>query len=172
MSDSSGAVQIPYSNQVHGPIIPSRSSLDSIIVPAVFCPLTILAVAFRFYAQRYSKYGISIDDCALVGALVFVISLDSLSIWSALMAGLGWPVDIMTVESTDKFEKVIFAGQLIWGVAVGLIRAGLLLFYRRVFVNRTCHRVVAAFLVVDGAWFLAFLLVSIFTSYAYHQQLD
>ncbi|KAH7075713.1 hypothetical protein BKA63DRAFT_565767 [Paraphoma chrysanthemicola] len=126
---------------------------------AIGC-IVFLTVAARLFARKYLGTGIGLDDVLIVCALPFCYAL--LGIQGAFSRlGSGHNITEVMVN-VPLILPLTFAFQLLYLLALGLIKSSILCFYTRIFVSiRTLFAVKCMFGVV-AVWAISHALTVIF----------
>lgn len=115
---------------------------------------------------------------------IVLLATCALTVYAALDAGLGWPLQDLRGPAGSRFVKVIrilsiltslyaftltraqalLAAQILWGTAIALVKIALLLFYRRIFVTKRFQIADSVMLGITASWFLTFFIVSVITN--------
>lgn len=112
----------------------SEHAQTAVVVSSVCLGFAITAVVLRQYAQALKGKPFAADAWFLIAALVVSSGLVGIAVYGAEHGGLGWPIQMLTTPAAGlRFQKLVFAGQILWAAAITLVRISLLIFYRRVF---------------------------------------
>ncbi|KAI9655079.1 MAG: hypothetical protein M1821_005562 [Bathelium mastoideum] len=137
--------------------------------------LCIIAVALRFYTRHIQQAGYGIDDWLTLPALVLTIGMSISMIIGVEDHVLGHPTPLppnpadtlaFTSYNTVITGELQFANILMQFVQIGLVKASVIFFYRRIFCT---HKKFTTFSVISYimlfiviTWSIAFLFASIF----------
>ncbi|KAH8726598.1 hypothetical protein GQ44DRAFT_825597 [Phaeosphaeriaceae sp. PMI808] len=141
----------------------SDQAAVAVIVSVICITLSCISVVLRQYAQSLRGQPFAFDAWFLVAALVISGGLVGLTIYGALDAGLGWPARKLLGPVGLKFQKVVYAGQMLWAAAITLVRVSLLLFYRRVFPVPHFLLANSIMLGICGAWWISNFVATLLT---------
>ncbi|KAK5108700.1 hypothetical protein LTR62_008105 [Meristemomyces frigidus] len=110
-----------------------RAHLDGAAISTyVLCMIVVpLKIACRL---TQGKTNLGWDDTLVVTALVFANAF-FYETYIGIRPKLGYNADTFELHSIVKFLQFVFAAQLLYAVAIGLIKASLLAFYWRLFSN-------------------------------------
>ncbi|KAH7127177.1 hypothetical protein B0J11DRAFT_558562 [Dendryphion nanum] len=117
----------------------------------VFVLLDVLVVALRFYNRRKLRQKAQVDDWFICNALVLLIGLASIMIYGVHSRALGYPSPLMDMQGMERRSdgrssieemsallsltaKLEYSFLVIAAAALGLVKVGVLVFYRRIFV--------------------------------------
>ncbi|KAL8967611.1 MAG: hypothetical protein Q9183_002828 [Haloplaca sp. 2 TL-2023] len=94
--------------------------------------VTTIIVALRFYCRKKMKVGISWDDWTMLASQILMIGLCVNLAWGASF-GTGRHLLTLSPATITKFQKLLFAYYIQYGLQFQLVKISILLFYRRVF---------------------------------------
>ncbi|KAF2258868.1 hypothetical protein CC78DRAFT_537472 [Lojkania enalia] len=141
----------------------STHALIAVVVSSVVLCLASIAVTLRQYAQILKGNPFGADAWSLMVALAVSAGLVGLTIYGAEHAGLGWPARMLLGPVGLKFQKVVYAGQILWSVSITLVRVSLLLFYRRVFPVQHFLLADSIMLGICGGWWISNFVATLLT---------
>ena len=84
---------------------------------------------------------------------LFLLAFNSLQVWS-ITAGLGAVPSEKVLHNLEPFFKSFFADELLYDIALSLIKLSILLLYRRVFPTRQMNITVWVLGATVIGWFL------------------
>lgn len=116
----------------------SHSQRAILAISFVFSILTAITVLLRFISHRIARRALSASDYCILGAAVFAIALQSISITAVFHGGLGWghATDLVAQYGQEPLVvllKLIVPLQFMWALSLSLSKTSILLFYLRVF---------------------------------------
>ncbi|KAG8528784.1 uncharacterized protein KY384_006472 [Bacidia gigantensis] len=145
----------------------------------VLIPLSVISVLLRFLSRRIARSRIWWDDYLIVVALVFSIGLN-VDLLLGVAHGLGQHAEFAGIKdvvygakvsttyqsgwnASDTKEKVEYAAELIYQLAMTCVKLAILLFYYRLF-NVNNRFVIAIFVVgtVTLCWYFTSTFIIIF----------
>lgn len=91
-----------------------------------------IAVILRVLARRIRNLPLRSDDITIIAALPFSWSICACNIVASTY-GLGRHIDTLSSADIILEAKTFFASQLLWGVAIPIIKVSILLLYTRIF---------------------------------------
>ncbi|KAH7361008.1 hypothetical protein BKA65DRAFT_547708 [Rhexocercosporidium sp. MPI-PUGE-AT-0058] len=109
---------------------------DVAIIGLVFGPIALMAVALRCYSQYSKIRRLGSDDWLALAAGLTLIPYVVIDIYNGLINGYGrhyWDLDPTKIEN---LLKVFYVSELLYIVALTLVKASILVFYLRVFTPR------------------------------------
>ncbi|KAH0591762.1 hypothetical protein MHUMG1_10494 [Metarhizium humberi] len=122
---------------------------------AVFTPLTIIAVALRFYARSLTSKKIDSGDWLIIAALVGQIVAGGIAIGAVKQAGVGHHAAYLAEtnpETLVAFFKYLVAMSTWYATTEGLAKLAVCILYKRLFPQRGIHIVInTTMLVLVGA---------------------
>ena len=121
-------------------------------VSVIMIVLTTTVVALRFLVRKVKKIPFWWDDWLCLIAFPFTILGAILSIANQ---ALGHHVLSLTLPQIEQYLKILYAGEMQYGVGIVLVKLSILIFYRRVFPMAHVGRY------WQIAWWLLFILSSI-----------
>jgi len=148
----------PYQN--YGPLL-------NRVGAAMMC-LSAAGVVLRFVSRRVGGQAIKIDDYLIVGGLLFSWGV-SITQFFGVKYGLGRHI---TLESSPaeirSFLIALYVNQIIYILAVALIKFSILTFIRRAFNVASTKLPAYVIGTVIMSWFIALELVGIFSCHPIH----
>ena len=142
-----------------------------IAVSVLFPVIGSVAVASRFFTRSQGKSSISIDDWLVVPALIVEWIIAALLIWGAATNSLGVPLPTPNIPGPNAYlfansdqqirmSKIQYHVDWLGTIALGLLKASLLLLYRKIFcTTRSVFSILTTtMLVVVVAWTITFTL--------------
>ncbi|KAF2731423.1 hypothetical protein EJ04DRAFT_566873 [Polyplosphaeria fusca] len=134
-----------------------------IILSTIFPALAILAVIGRFYARRLQKHKIQLDDWMALAALIACVGNASILVvaptWTKITENLQYNEDKRPIPTEDlaRFQRCIYANQIVGHASVVLSRAAILLLYTRVFfVHRSITIIIYILHALNLIWGIFF----------------
>ncbi|KAI1799479.1 hypothetical protein F4811DRAFT_543548 [Daldinia bambusicola] len=135
----------------------------------------ILVVGLRFWARKTQKQKLGADDWLMVPATLVTVGIGICQLYGVSQKALGYRTIIPDGYEGNPFELVTpqlsLKSQLEWifflllPIAIGCMKASLLLFYRRVFViqkQSVINKFLKAFIVLTVVWITAFFFAIFF----------
>lgn len=137
---------------------------------AIFLPCVgTIAVGMRFYVRRLKGTSLLGDDWTILAALVLTWILGIILIVGDAAGALGThtPTDPKTgadipTPASIFGTKLYYAFVIIFILTIGLVKASVLLFYRRIFVSEIFRRISLGLLILVILWTTAFFLARVF----------
>ncbi|MCJ1442345.1 MAG: hypothetical protein MMC23_002839 [Stictis urceolatum] len=140
----------------------NEHSRATIAVNTVFPALSAVFIALRIRARQIKHSSLKLDDYIIVAALIFTLGQSLPFAYCAIKGGMGQHLADLSYHEITIFGKVAFWTQLPYLLAVTLIKVSILLFYRAIFTTIRFRLAVKVFLLVIGAWTIAFFFASLF----------
>ncbi|KAI1320073.1 hypothetical protein F5Y16DRAFT_405740 [Xylariaceae sp. FL0255] len=141
-------------------IMPTTGSRTSAIAVGFCFPiLDGILVGLRFYARRYDKRDLHIDDWLCIPAWLFLTGCCGTLLTGlakgvfAEAPGFHNPEDLTRQE--QLLAKITAALVMLWLAANICIKLIILFFYRRIFVSRLFKIISTALIAMSAAWFLS-----------------
>ncbi|KAL8824775.1 MAG: hypothetical protein Q9191_004828 [Dirinaria sp. TL-2023a] len=127
-----------------------------------FAILAVIAVICRFVARRIQKLRFEFDDYAILVGLVCTLGCFTLSMEMTHL-GSGKHIQTVPLGNIPQYSKCLFAYEILYGTAIMTIKLSVLSLYRRIFSVRKFKLAANVVAAVVVAWWIAILLVSIFS---------
>ncbi|KAL1988300.1 hypothetical protein VTN96DRAFT_275 [Rasamsonia emersonii] len=134
----------------------------------IFSILPTIVVALRFFARRVGGTNLGPDDWIMIPALLICIAMGVIQIIAAERGGLGQHQilgpngELIWTPQLRTYEHCKYALQVLGTLELGVIKASILLFYRRLFTLRKHLIINNVVFAVVVAWGVAFTLVIVF----------
>lgn len=132
----------------------SDQATAAVVVCIIFPILVSLAFGLRFWSYRIKGHGAYADDYLLLSGSVIAVGHCGMMIYGATDAGFGWPAKDLVGPTPRIWLRILFSSQLLWAASITLIRIGLLMFYRRIFANKSFHIANNIMIGINIAWFI------------------
>ncbi|KAI1743353.1 hypothetical protein F4680DRAFT_409871 [Xylaria scruposa] len=143
-------------------LVPLSIGGINLIVEAVFLSvLTGLWTAMRFYCRRIKRVPLAIEDHIHFAALIFYYGQVITTLYSVLAGGAGHHVDELQSWHVVRFSQAIFAIQVLYALAVGLVKVSISVMLMRIFVRRSVRIAGIAILVLSVIWIFLTILVGL-----------
>jgi len=142
----------------------SKYSVTTIIVSVILPLLAGLIVAARFQSRRIKSVSLSMDDFLILVALIIVIGEGILCIWGSVNGGIGAYVPDLSPEVSKEFLKSLLAVILIHLTVLAIIKVSILLFYKRIFVNRGFAIIANSTIGFVVCWWISFFVGAFFVT--------
>ncbi|KAI1827659.1 hypothetical protein F4861DRAFT_329038 [Xylaria intraflava] len=143
-------------------LVPLSGGGINLIVEAVFLTaLTGLWTAMRLYCRHIKRVPLAIEDYIHLAALFFYYGQVITSFVSVLAGGAGHHVDELQSWHIVRFSKAIFVIQVLYALAVGLVKISITVMLMRIFVTRPVRIAGFAILVVSVLWVILTILVGL-----------
>ncbi|OAL03063.1 hypothetical protein IQ06DRAFT_334538 [Phaeosphaeriaceae sp. SRC1lsM3a] len=135
----------------------------AVVVSIICIVCASITLAFRQYAQGLRGQPFAVDAWFLVAALVVSAGLVGVTIYGATHGGLGWPAKMLLGPVGIKFQKIVYAGQMLWAAAITLVRVALLIFYRRLFPLPNFLLANSIMLGICASWWISNFVATLLT---------
>ncbi|KAI0543190.1 hypothetical protein GGR58DRAFT_451061 [Xylaria digitata] len=143
-------------------LVPLSPGGINLIIEAVF--LGVLAgiwTAMRFYCRRIKRVPLAIEDYIHFAALVFYYGQIVTSFVSVLAGGAGHHLWELQSWHIVRFSKAIFAVQVLYALAVGLVKISITVMLMRIFVTRPVRIAGTLILILSVVWIILTILVGL-----------
>lgn len=110
-------------------------------VAFAFAILPVIAVVLRVISRRMGSRPLDASDYCIMGACVFAVALEAISITGVIDCGIGYDhmMNIVAEYGMDpitKLLKLLIPLQFFWALSLGLSKTSILLLYSNVFAVR------------------------------------
>ncbi|KAI9036027.1 uncharacterized protein KD926_002506 [Aspergillus affinis] len=136
-----------------------------ILIP--FAALAVMALVLRFWSRGLMKMRFGLDDYLCVVGLIFTLGCFALSM-IMVQLGSGLHVEIVPLENVPKYLQCLYSYQLIYATSILFIKTSILAYYKRIFSVRQFRVAVYVIGAVVFAWWIAVVLISIFSCKPIH----
>ncbi|KAI0405459.1 hypothetical protein F4802DRAFT_185863 [Xylaria palmicola] len=143
-------------------LVPLATGGVNLIIEAVF--LAVLAgvwTGLRFYCRRIKRVPLAIEDYVHFAALVFYYGQIITTLYSVLAGGAGHHVGELQSWHIVRFSQAIFAVQVLYALAVGLVKISITIMLMRIFVTRSVRMAGIAILTLSIIWIIFTILVGL-----------
>ncbi|KAI1754941.1 hypothetical protein F4782DRAFT_466534 [Xylaria castorea] len=142
----------------------AHPATDIVISTIVFSILALISVALRFLVRIKQRAGLAYDDFLLLPALLFTLGLGACTVIEVYIGHIGQRVTTNSKgipqygDWLRHFFEIEWLGLLISMVAFTLIKASLVLFYRRIFRGNHFYFITTVLLGTIYSWGISFFL--------------
>ncbi|RAK82539.1 uncharacterized protein BO72DRAFT_491029 [Aspergillus fijiensis CBS 313.89] len=133
-----------------------------------FIVLELVFAGVRFWAHKRQRRNWGVDDWLMVPALLANLLMIP-------VAGVGYHIDKILTEAPWKlvqFQRGIFAGIWVWGLAIALPKLAILAFYLRFFKSRNERTVTYVLMAIIASTYVAISLAHTFACIPVGYQLN
>ncbi|OTB02915.1 hypothetical protein M426DRAFT_322160 [Hypoxylon sp. CI-4A] len=127
------------------------------------------AIGLRYKARVIRASGWKSDDWLVSSAMLLTWGLGIILIYGAARGSIGThtnldPVTGAVIVTPHEDEIAMFGGisQLLTCIALGTLKGGVVMFYRRIFISTWFRRASLAILIIIAAWTVAFFFATLF----------
>ncbi|KAI1387537.1 uncharacterized protein F4822DRAFT_406842 [Hypoxylon trugodes] len=136
---------------------------------AVFFVVAAAAVALRYQARRIRAAGWKADDWFITAAMLLTWGLGIILIYGTTQGTISYhtttdPVTGAVIVTPHENQISMFGGisQILTVIALGTLKFGVVMFYRRIFANQRFYNISLGILILITAWTVAFFFATLF----------
>ncbi|KAH8595616.1 hypothetical protein B0O99DRAFT_151461 [Bisporella sp. PMI_857] len=160
--NDSELLKISGYNQVLCEGAPAESRVEiTRIVGVTFGALAVLAVLIRCYSRYAITKGLQADDFTIVAAAVVICGIIIVD-FQLCARGFGLHVWNVNPKQLVPLMKIFYYSEMLYVIAISLVKVSILLFYHRVFVNRNFRILNHVAIASVAAFAISITLVIIF----------
>ncbi|KAH8694199.1 hypothetical protein BGW36DRAFT_463777 [Talaromyces proteolyticus] len=148
----------------------SDSKVGNIIASVISCGcIAYFAVGLRFYARNMVKFGVGLDDLAILAALIVFTGF---FIGFALGTQWGLGKHAIRVTNGESLAKSNISDEVTYTVAIAFVKYSILLLYSRIFPSKGLRIAIITTAVFITAWACSSIFGSIFQCVPIRSQWD
>ncbi|KAH6718782.1 hypothetical protein BKA61DRAFT_542829 [Leptodontidium sp. MPI-SDFR-AT-0119] len=125
-------------------------------VGIIFYTLSTVSIALRFIARLTIGFSIGYDDWIIVLILFLNTVMEAFGAAGLVHHGLGQDIWKVPFDSITKILAFFWVGELIYVMEISLIKIAFLVFYLRLFPDRTFRRILWTLIFVNGMTLIIF----------------
>ncbi|KAK2627136.1 hypothetical protein QTJ16_003102 [Diplocarpon rosae] len=136
---------------------PTRGKRGRFILAIVLYSISTFALILRLISNSTSKYKFWYDDAVV---LLLFLSSTAVTVISVFLVHLGLGSDIWTVpfDNITQILKILWISEIVYFVAISLLKISFLLFFLRIFLDKRFRKVVCVLIVLNVLVAISFVV--------------